>query len=34
MKSDSGILIILYDVNLCNQNLINEKSLVEKTLLY
>ena len=30
MKNDSGILIILYDVNLCNQNLSNQKDLVEK----
>ena len=34
MKSDSGILIILYHVNWCNQNLSNKKSLVVKTLLY
>ena len=34
MKSDSEILVIHHNVNLCNQNLSNKKSLVEKTLLY
>ena len=32
MKNDSEILIILYNVNLCNQNLSYMKDLVEKNI--